>query len=188
MNKTYGQLDKMKLQAHKLRKQVQSSTDLATTIQSRFIAAGLLAHQASATRIQRFSLAKYLDLLAYESGQPNWAALAAKTAQATTYVFDEATALYHPRQSEGALNIWCKDYAEAKAYLQKHAGLYLLHYRQSIFLARADHIQELGLDPHDADWDKMGYDWVEPKDVDAKYRLLEKLKQVDSKRHDRALN
>jgi hypothetical protein len=179
MKQEYGQLDKIKLQAYKLKKKLQSSQKISVDIQSRFIAAGLLPAEAVATQILRFPLAKYLDLLAFETSQCKWEALKTKIKQQTAHIFDEETALYHPRQSDGALNIWCKDYAEAKAYLNEHSGLYLLHYKQSIFLARSNHIKELGLDPQDSDWIKIGYDWVKPNDAQAKQNLLEKLKKID---------
>ena len=35
-------------------------------------------------------------------------------------------------------------------------------------------IRELGLDPDDPDWERIGWDWVEPHDPQARERLLEK--------------
>jgi hypothetical protein len=37
------------------------------------------------------------------------------------------------------------------------------------------YIESLGLDPDDHDWQAIGFDWVRPRDVDARTRLYAKL-------------
>ncbi len=60
-----------------------------------------------------------------------------------------------------------------------HAGLlrgggYLLPYRNQFFVTVAAAIRELGLDPEDPDWERIGRDWVRPRDAEARKRLEEK--------------
>lgn len=92
--------------------------------------------------------------------------------------------MYQARVHESSLNLWFATYAEAKEELDKRSGCYLLFYRQSFFLAGAAHIRDLGLDPQDPAWQKMGFDWVCPQDQTAKHRLLQQLKAMQTQSCD----
>jgi hypothetical protein len=71
------------------------------------------------------------------------------------------------------LHKWFTTYEEARATHQVDGG-YLLPYRSHFFLAQAESIRELGLDPDDPDWERIGRDWVRPLDVAAWERLAER--------------
>ena len=71
------------------------------------------------------------------------------------------------------LNHWFPNYAEARAHLEAEGG-YLLPYRSQYFVTGADAITELGLDPDDPDWERIGWDWARPLDPAAWARLRTK--------------
>lgn len=53
-------------------------------------------------------------------------------------------------------------------------GGYLLPQGEHVFITDTEGIREFGLDPHDPDWERIGYDWIRPADADAHSRLLAK--------------
>jgi hypothetical protein len=71
------------------------------------------------------------------------------------------------------LNRWFTSYEEAQASLRSGGG-YLLPYKSHYFVTQSEGIRELGLDPDDPDWAKIGWDWVQPKDSEAWQRLKAK--------------
>ena len=71
------------------------------------------------------------------------------------------------------LNRWFASYEEARASLDADGG-YLLPYNDQFFVTVADAIRELGLDPADPDWERIGWDWVRPLDDEARERLRQK--------------
>lgn len=68
------------------------------------------------------------------------------------------------------LNRWFGTYEDARAALEADGG-YLFPYRHHFFVAEAGAVRELGLDPADPDWERIGWDWVRPLDRDAWERL-----------------
>jgi hypothetical protein len=164
-------------QAVKLRQQVKAGQALPALL-ARFQVVGLL--RADQHDLSALPLRTFLDLLAKEAQYAHWKAMQAALLASQPPVFDEATALYQARVHESSLNLWFATYAEAKAELDKRSGCYLLCYRKSFFLAGAAHIRDLGLDPQDPAWQKMGFDWVCPQDQAAKHRLLQQLKAVQT--------
>jgi hypothetical protein len=76
------------------------------------------------------------------------------------------------------LNVWYAEYGQARAHLdaarREGARRYLLAYRTQFFVSEAPFIEELGLDPYDADWDAIDFDWVAPRDGVARSRLYGK--------------
>ncbi len=74
------------------------------------------------------------------------------------------------------LNRWFTNYDEAKKALAAEDGI-LLPYRNQFFVTEAAAIRELGLDPDDPDWARIGYDWVHPKDSEAWERLVTKRRE-----------
>jgi hypothetical protein len=89
---------------------------------------------------------------------------------------DFGDALY-PHGASARLNHWFASYEEARAALAELGpGQYLLAYRRHFLIVDRDFIGEtLGLDPDDADWAALGWDWARPKDVEARRRLYGKL-------------
>jgi hypothetical protein len=71
------------------------------------------------------------------------------------------------------LNHWHSDYAQARAQLDAEGG-FLLPYRAQYFIVGGEAIRELGLDPDDPDWSRIGWDWVRPADRSAWERLRAK--------------
>lgn len=77
--------------------------------------------------------------------------------------------MYAPRM-DIFLNRWFTDYDEARASLDQDGG-FLLPYKDQYMITEAGGIRELGLDPDDPDWEKIGRDWVKPNDTEAWERL-----------------
>jgi hypothetical protein len=75
------------------------------------------------------------------------------------------------------LSRWFTSYAEARD-ARKADGGYLLPYRHQFFVTTGEAILELGLDPADADWERIGFDWVHPQDPVAWQRLKRKREAV----------
>jgi hypothetical protein len=65
---------------------------------------------------------------------------------------------------------WFTTYAEARASLDAEGG-YLLPYRTQFLVTAREGVRELGLDPDDPDWARIGWDWVRPADAAASERL-----------------
>ena len=78
---------------------------------------------------------------------------------------------------DAVLNRWFTTYEEARASLEAEGG-YLLPYKGQYFVTLGEGIRELGLDPDDPNWARIGWDWVRPKDSDAWERLKEKREQA----------
>ena len=72
------------------------------------------------------------------------------------------------------LNRWYTTYESARSSLESEGG-YLLPYKDQFFVTVAGAIRELGLDPVDPDWARIGWDWVRPADAQAWERLKGKL-------------
>ncbi len=66
----------------------------------------------------------------------------------------------------GFFNQWFSNYSEAKQILKDSKG-YLLPYRQQFFICESGYIEYLSLNPADPNWEKIGYNWVEPQDISA---------------------
>ena len=77
--------------------------------------------------------------------------------------------MYVPRM-DAFLNRWFPTYEEARALLDAEGG-FLLPYRKHFLVTQADAVRELGLDPDDPDWQRIGFDWVRPADDEAWQRL-----------------
>jgi hypothetical protein len=77
------------------------------------------------------------------------------------------------------LNHWFAIYEEARAVqdelLATGERRYLLAYQRQCFLTEQGYIESLGLDPDDADWRAIGWDWVRPRSTAARGRLYGKL-------------
>jgi hypothetical protein len=91
---------------------------------------------------------------------------------------DYGTMLYDTPSIGARLNVWFADHAEARACLeeaqQRGERRYLLPYRRQFFVAEPGFVEALGLDPFDADWDAIAFDWAAPRDLTARSRLWAK--------------
>lgn len=81
--------------------------------------------------------------------------------------------LMYVSRMEVFVNRWFATYEEARASLESEDG-YLLPYKRHFFVTVAGAIRELGLDPDDPDWTRIGRDWVRPVDIEAWERLRDK--------------
>lgn len=112
-----------------------------------------------------------LAAVARECGFASWPHAVAVLTGASTEDF--GTLLY-PDRSDMYWNVWSASYDEARKIREQHGG-YLLAYKKHFFIADAHFVAHIGLDPADADWEKIGRDWVQPRDRDARERLYAKL-------------
>jgi hypothetical protein len=71
------------------------------------------------------------------------------------------------------LNRWFRSYEEARDARAVEGG-YLFPYEHHFFVADGEAVLELGIDPADPDWERIGWDWVRPLDLDAWQRLKRK--------------
>ncbi|KIP16809.1 hypothetical protein WI80_03030 [Burkholderia ubonensis] len=184
--KTISPIDKYRLQAARLQKTVkQALEDDSVALARHPVVQRLREHVGLSAdndallrkRLHALPAGKYLDLLAREAGHDDWPALnrQLRAQQEADDDFAE-TELYKFNASEFNLNVWFPTYEDAREYLDTHRGFYLLQFKGSCFLAQAPHIIDIGLDPNDPDWDRIGRDWVKPKDPEAKQRLRDKLR------------
>lgn len=126
-----------------------------------------LAAQAATIR-RRHCLA----VIAAELGFPSWPQ--AKSMIAGERPATEFGTILCPTRCAVHLNRWYRTYAEAAAARKASAG-YLLAYRRQFIVVDRHYITTLGLDPDDADWARLGFDWVRPRSVRARARLYAKL-------------
>ena len=84
----------------------------------------------------------------------------------------DGPSMYVPRM-DAILSRWFTTYEDARAAREQEGG-YLLPYRNHYFVTTGEAIRELGLDPADPDWARIGWDWVCPRDTEAWQRLKTK--------------
>ena len=157
-----------------------------TALQDYKVKASLLlkaAKQGDAVALQRFAVVPGLTpdtlqrkhalrVIALENGFASWLAL--KLSQKPSL-----ETLLRPRGAPSFLNDWHTDYDVAKKALESSGG-YLLPYKSQFFIVQRGYIEALGLNPDDADWQRMGFDAVKPKDRAAWERLRGKLELLHS--------
>ncbi len=120
-----------------------------------------------ATARSRARLKHALAVLAEESGAASWIELRRRVERESE---SRSADLWYRSRLAIYLQHWFVRYDEAKAQ-QSVGGGYLLPYRQHFFVCEADAIRDLGLDPIDPDWARIGFDAVRPGDTDAFARL-----------------
>lgn len=86
---------------------------------------------------------------------------------------DYGTLLY-PASCSGHTNIWSAHYQEASEIHAARGG-YLLPYKHQFVIVDQYFVESMGLDPADADWERIGRDWARPKDLAARARLYQQL-------------
>jgi len=89
----------------------------------------------------------------------------------------DRTKLWYQTNLDVFLNQWFADYDQARAARESGGG-FLFPYQKHYFVCKPDVVAALGLDPNDADWEKIGYDCVRPSDPEAFQRLLRKREQI----------
>lgn len=104
------------------------------------------------------------DVVALEAGFAGWSHLLAHCLPELMRV------TMHVDAMNATLNRWFADYAAAAASRRREGGV-LLPYRRQFVVVALDTVRELGLDPRDPDWQRIGFDWVRPLDPEARLRL-----------------
>jgi hypothetical protein len=70
----------------------------------------------------------------------------------------------------GMWNVWSASYDEARDIRAEHGG-FLLPYGRQFVIVEEPFLEWLELDPSDGDWDRIGRDWVRPRDEPAWRRV-----------------
>jgi hypothetical protein len=170
---TAPDLRECKVRASILLKDLRSDEpDRARSAAARF---GLLPHfeamSAESILARRGAIRRKhaLAVVAAEQGFESWSALKA----AMTPRFD-VEAAFRAGINCGCLNRWFTRYDEARESLRIEGG-YLFPFRTQFFLCESGFIEAMGLDPADPDWERIGRDWVEPRDPAARERIERRL-------------
>jgi hypothetical protein len=95
-----------------------------------------------------------LAVIAFEKGFQSW----------------EALKLQIGLIKGGFLNLWFRNYEEAKAY-QRQSGGFLLPYKKQFFICNEDYIRGLGLNPEDPAWASIQFDGGKPENMNILRRL-----------------
>ncbi|ADO69727.1 hypothetical protein [Stigmatella aurantiaca] len=113
-----------------------------------------------------------LALIAHEQGHASWAELRQVLGEKAPAQLD--TEAFFLKNRGAFLNRWFGTYAEALASLREKGG-YLFPFREQFFICEAGFLRALGMDGQDPDWERMGFNWVEPLEPSARDRLEQKL-------------
>lgn len=165
----FDAIDGVKARARVLHKKARASDATALSRLRRIPELSTLDDAALASSVKRRHC---LTALAMEMGFTGWP-------HART-VLDGAEGdfgtLLHVDRGGAYWNIWSASYEEARTIREEHGG-YLLAYRRHFLIVERYYIEGLGLDPDDEDWERIGRDWVRPRDPEARRRLYAKLIQ-----------
>lgn len=112
-----------------------------------------------------------MDVIALEAGFAGWAHLL------TDLLPEFARVTMHVPAMGAWVNRWFVSWSEAASSLAAEPGV-LLPYRSQFFVTALDAVRELGLDANDPDWARIGFDWVQPRDPEARLRLARQRWQV----------
>lgn len=88
-----------------------------------------------------------------------------------------ADTLWYQTNLDVFLNRWFSDYEEARRSLESEGG-FLMPYRRHFFVCEPEAIRAMGLEPDDADWERIGWDCARPSDREAFERLREKRERI----------
>lgn len=120
-----------------------------------------------------------LQVIALENRHESWTKLKQSIERREELSTRWATPLY-PARCFGFSNEWYADYETARSHLEQVGG-YLLPYRDQYFICKRQFIETLGLDPDDADWQRIAWDWAKPADSEAWQRLNTKLQAIEQR-------
>ncbi|MEM7357185.1 MAG: hypothetical protein AAF657_40600 [Acidobacteriota bacterium] len=168
----------LRIRAKRLLKQLRSSAGEATqAAATRFQQLESFASQSVdeiVERRDRVQLKHALTVFAVEQGHASWSALkAAREAPASAPPGRE---MYAPAM-DVLLNRWFARYEDARESLAERGG-YLLPFDRQFFVCESEGIRVLGLDPEDPDWQRIGWDWVRPRNAQAWRRLRQRRDEV----------
>lgn len=177
-------LSSLKREADRLRRDLRSEdTTLYNAAIQRLQALEQFADLSEADRsllsikVQRKHL---LQVVAKEAGFPSWVALKRHLDAQSSEASDEAgaepdwTTFFGSGPSAAFLNHWFTNHEEAKSFRESNGG-YLFPYKSHCLVAEEGMVEALGVEPKDPDWERIGFDWVEPQCPHAWHRLKTKL-------------
>lgn len=127
-----------------------------------------LETEAILGRRDSIQLKHALAVIAAEFGYPTWTdckrrlEVPAERRLDTERFFEAGAAAY--------LNRWFAHYGEARASLESESG-FLFPFRHQFFICGSGFLEARGIDPADPDWERIGHDWVRPRDEEARDRL-----------------
>ena len=156
-------LSELKTQAAFLLKDLQSNPAKATEAALRFTKIHPF-HNTPTQVIQSSGLVKLKHayaVLAIENGFPDWAQLKDAIIENDCLYRYSCVAYVHS---------WFKDYSEAKHYFELNGG-YLISFWKDYAVCGPEYISCIGLGSYEALWEKIGYNWVQPKDIEAYSKL-----------------
>ena len=160
-------LDEAKIQAQILLKQATVSDQIISHLAAqRFLP--VLQKQNLSLLPHEFQLKHALAVIAHEHGFENWTNL-------KNYFTTTSKSIFTPQG--GFFNQWFSKYAEAKQMLSQSGG-YLLPYKNQFFICEAGFIEYVGLNAQASEWQKIGYNWVEPQDFSTWQILKDKYEQL----------
>ncbi len=183
MRTEHDNLQEYRIRASRLMKELHGA-DPATALQAagRFRILSAWAGQASEQilavrdRVQRKHA---LAVVAREGGFEDWLDLRASVDDSPAETGFDTTRLFPPRNAV-FLNLWFARYEEARQVLDENPTRYLFPYRHQYVLCEAGLLENLGVDAADPDWDRIGRDWVKPRDMEARSRLAVRLRRAVS--------
>ncbi len=113
-----------------------------------------------------------LAALAAELGYATWAECKRRLEAPPNHRLD--TEAFFVAMGAAYLNRWFARYDEARASLEAEGG-YLFPFRRQFFICEAGFLEARDIDPTHPDWERIGRDWVRPRDEAARDRLERKL-------------
>lgn len=187
-NFPHSLLDEYKTQAHLLFKQLRSDNQQTATIAANRFQQLSYFQDVSISELIKPDTVKLkhaLHVIAYEHGNVSWADLKKEQERQVRYRAykqkkGSAYTLLYPERCTRFTNEWHVDYEIASTELGRNGG-YLLPYKNQFFICQSVYIEELGLDPDDSDWERIGWNWVQPTDQAAWERLNNQLRQLSSR-------
>ena len=112
-----------------------------------------------------------LDIQAREIGFDNW--LHAKCLLEGRDHESFGTFL-HPGRCHGFTNIWLATYDEARAINETKKG-HLIGYKKQFMIVGDHYMEVVGIPANATDYQKMGRDWIKPKDHKIRQQLIERV-------------
>lgn len=157
-------IDLIKLRARMLHKQLERAEPDAVVRLRKLPELRRLHEDALLQTAQRRHC---LAVLARELGLQGWSHLTALWSEQEVSGYG---ALFYPPSCGGHWNVWSASAEEALSIRAQHGG-YLLPYKHQFVIVERAFIEDLGLDPDDADWARIGRSWIRPTDLAARHRL-----------------
>jgi hypothetical protein len=137
-----------------------------------------LSSQEIVSRKDSVKLKHALTVIALENNHASWPELKRHLEKRDRVKANRAYTSLYPKRCAGFLNEWYASYSTARSHLEQVGG-YLLPYKNQFFICQGEYIKTLGLDPDDADWARIGWDWVKPAERDGWERLSFKLQDIE---------